>query len=283
MIVDLDGFTVYSEQEQLDGTVKFKMTDLKNWYSSPPIRIDITEIPASDNAFAPTRAYRGSKSMSLEGVCYASDTESAIRDAYQQIAALAPLGMSMTMTVTDAAGTLTQQVWLTDSQVIPFGPRKARFQISLNAPDGRKYEAAEVTSIGPAGGAGDGMIWPLFAGGYLDFGAFSPSGLFTLTNIGTAPAWPTFVVQGALTGGFAIVSGSHIIQYDADLAVGQEVTLSSYAGGRAIQGTSDVTYNMSSSDWVSVLPGQSRNYVFEALGTADANAQTTVTFSGAWW
>jgi hypothetical protein len=284
MIVDLDGWTVISEQDLLVGATKFKLTNLANWYSSPPVRIDITEQPTNDGGFNPVRAYRSSKPMQIEGVCFSTSPEAAVRDAYQRIAALGTTGQQMTLTVTDDVDTKTMRVWLNGNpQVEPFGPASARFAVPIIATDPRKYGPVQTGTTGPSGGSEDGLEWPLFEDGYLSFGEFSPTGLFYIKNEGTAESWPTFKVRGTVTGGFQIVSDQDIIEYSANVPLGSELVLSPYAGGRATTGQSDVTIDLTQSDWAPIEPGETKAYVFVALGTTDANAQLSYAFSSAWW
>ncbi len=288
MIVDLrssqGGLTVYSEDEQLTETVKYKLTGLDNWYSSPPIRITIDEIPDHDGAFNPVRSYRGSKPMALNGFVYAPTAQQAIADGWKMVAAVAPFGEPLTLTVTDDDGVLTQRVWLSGAPaVVPFARSKARFQIPITAMDPRKYGLQQTISTGPVGSSGDGMIWPLFAAGYLDFGTFSPSGLFYLTNTGTAESWPVFTALGTLTDGFRVTSEGDTLTYAATVPLGTLLTLSPYAGGRATVGSSDLTVNLSQTAWPSVKPGQTRAFSFAGLGLSDANALITAFMSPASW
>jgi hypothetical protein len=291
MIVDLrptgaaSGMVFYSDQSQLTETVKYKLTNFVNWENSPPIRITIDEIPDGDGAYNPVRSYRGSKSEALEGFCYGSTSEQAVIDGQRSIAAVAPLGEQLTVTVTEDDGKIfTQNVWLFGTPlVIPFAPGKARFQIPLVATDPRKYAPQQKFTVGISGTSSDGMVWPLFASGYLDFGAFSPSGLFYITNNGTAESWPIFKSRGLINTGFQVISDVDVLHYTATVPLGTEVTLSPYSGGRATIIASDVTTNLTRSNWPSVKPGQTRGFVFTGDGSADQNALLTVLFNEASW
>jgi hypothetical protein len=284
MIVDLDGFRVETLPE--DDPTKFKLTDLVNWYSSPPVKADVPENPQGDSDYNPERVWRKAKKMSLEGVITSTTADAAVAEGYQRIAGLSPLGQSMDLTVTDPTGDYQMTCWLDGGPlVIPFHPQRARFQIPLIAPDGRKYRPQDPIVSGPSGDAANGLVFPLFAGGYLDFGTFSPTGLFYITNSGTAESWPVFRVRGSIdAAGFQILSSAQTLEYAASVPLGTEVTLSPYAGGRATIGQVDVTGdNLIQSDWPSILPGETRLYIFNPLGTYDGNAQITILFSDAWW
>jgi hypothetical protein len=285
MQVDLDALTVSNNPT---GKVMFKLTDLAGWYSSAPVRTEATNAPLTDGAFAPSRSYRGSKALSLEGVSYGGTEEQAIEQAWQMIAALAPQGRSMTLRVTDASGIKTMRVWLNNGpQVLPFKANAARFQIPLIAPDPRKYGETVTYLSTPRTTVSGGLVFPL--GGnptdpYLDFGAFTPSGTQVLQNEGTAETWPTYKILGSIASpGFQITSDTDTVQYSAAVAVGQELILSPYAGGRAVLGGVDVTQNLTLSQWGSIPPGDSRTYVFTALGAVDTNALLTTMVRPAWW
>lgn len=284
MIVTLNGLTISSDGN--GSPVTWKLTDLVNWYSSPPVRADIADLPLADGGFAPARTYRSAKVMSIQGFVYGGTAAQSIQQAWQQIAAVAASGNSMTLTVADDSNDTPYMmtVWLSGNPtVLPFGPNRARFEIPLTAVDPRKYIAQDPI-IAAAGGSTTGLVFPLFDSGYLDFGTFAPAGLFYVTNNGTAESWPIFKVRGAIgTGGFSILSASQNLTYGAAVALGAEITLSPYAGGRVTQGTTDLTSNLTTSNWPSILPGQTRLYIFSPIGTADANALLTANFSDAWW
>lgn len=264
---------------------KFKLIDLENWYSGPTLRTTVTDLPEGDGAFNPGRSWRGAKVMHLKGITTSSSDEAAIADSWQQIAALSPRGESLTLRVEDATGIYTMRVWVNGSaQVLPFAPRKARFQVPLVATDPRKYSPVQVLEpVGPAGGADEGLEFPLFDDGYLSFGSFSPTGLQYITNNGTAESWPIFKVRGTLAEGFQIISGADVIEYPVLVGTGEEVMLSPYAGGRATLGGVDVTHRLTQSAWPSILPGETRLYVFLPSGASDSNARLTTIFQDAWW
>lgn len=281
MIVELDGFVVSTDPE---GPVNFKLRSLENWYSSPPVRIDVAPLPLSDGGFNPVRSYRLPKVMSIQGFCYGATADDAVRLAWEQIAALSPAGESMSLHVTDGASERMMTVWLNGNpQVLPFTHGSARFEVPLIAPDPRKYLLQGERETGASGNSDNGLVFPLFASNALDFGAFAPSGLFFLENNGTAESWPVFRVRGEMIGGFEIVSEGRVLRYGSTVPAGQEVFLSPYAGGRATIGTSDVTSNLTQVDWPSVPGGATQQFVFNALGTANANALLTTVFSNAWW
>lgn len=291
MIVTLDDLLVQTVALPDANGLRWKLTDLVQWYSSPAIRSDISDAPQSDTAFDTDRSWRGSKRMTLEGIITARSTEDAVAYGWQRVAGIAPRGERMLLTVTDPTGTYTMRVRPNGiPQVAPFTDRRARFQIPLEAADGRKYGPwiADLEAQPAGGGAGDGLIFPLFGPegvGTLDFGAFSPSGLIEITNTGTAESWPIFRVQGRIDEpGFQIVSDASILQFSGAVPLGQVLTLSPYSGGRATLGGVDLTgESLTRSEWMPIGPGETRQFAFNPLGAFDGNARLFADFREAWW
>ena len=291
MIVDLDGLLVQTVPVPDANGLRWKLTDLVNWYSSPSVRSDITDAPQSDTAFDTDRSWRGSKRMTLEGIVTAKSVEAAVAQGWMRVAGIAPRGERMTLTVTDPTGTYTMQVRVDGvPAVAPFTDRRARFQIPLTAADGRKYgPLLPGLEAAPAGGAGgDGLVWPLFGPegtGTLDFGAFSPAGLIEIRNTGLAESWPIFRVRGRIEPpGFQIISQGAVIEFAGGVALGDELVLSPYSGGRAVLRGVDVTGEfLTRSDWQPIGPGEMRQFVFNPLGEYDQNARLFADFREAWW
>lgn len=286
MIVTLGGLELRTEPTEYVNGVQFKLVEFVDWYSSATIRTDLEDMPDSDGAFEPEQSLRGSKQMSLEGWVLGKSVEQAVVAGYDVLTALSPLGQAIAAAVEDFGLTRYQSLRINGQiKVKPFTGTKARFQVPVVAADSRKYGPVQTESAGPSGGSGDGLIWPLFGGGTLDFGTFSPSGIITFRNDGTAPSWPMFRVAGSVdAAGFQIISGTNVIEYLAAVPAGSVLTLDPYSGGRATIGGVDVTgAALTRSEWAPVLPGEVRNYVFDPLGTAGASAMMEADFREAWW
>ena len=287
LISDYGSVSVETVPERTVDGLLWKLTDLKRYFSSK-MRNDIEEMPDADGGFDPDQTYRRPKSMTLEGIISASSSEVAVASGYLHLNGLDPFGRGLTLRVTDPTGVYDFAVRLDDVDVVPFTDRRARFQVGVTAVDPRKYGPADTVTVGPAGTSEDGLIFPLFGAvdtGTLDFGAFSPSGRVTITNDGKAPSWPSFVIRGQIdSDGFQIVSDANVIEFLGAVPGGAELSLSPYAGGRAVMSNVDVTGEfLTRSEWSVVAPGESRSYSFIPLGDTDENAQMTVQFRKAWW
>lgn len=262
-----------------EGPNKWRLTGLSGWYSGAGMRGEFVALPYGDGSIPPERTYRDDRLVTVEGIVTAPTQEAAIRQCWAELAAISPEGYAEDLEVEDEEGTFMSSVYVSGApQVLPFAPRKARFQLTLRAPDPVKYGPIQTASTSPSSGSIDGLTFPLFAGGFLDFGAYAPSGTVTIANPGTAPYSPIFKIRGAMTTGFRIVSGDDEIVYSAGVALGTIVTLSPYAGGRATIGTSDVTVNLTSISWPEIGPGETKTFTIVPLGTPDANARLDIEF-----
>lgn len=269
---------------------QIKLSNLRGWYAGPPLKSPTEDMPDSDGAFEPEKSNRGQKRMWLEGWLQATSVEEAEELAYDRVAAIAPLGERLHLQVESTSGIIRYMTVRVDGipDVVPFTDRRARFQIPLVAADGRKYGDPQISGATPAGGSVDGLVFPLVntvAIGTLDFGTFAPTGLVTLTNNGTAPTWPIFHVFGGIAvDGFQIISDQDVIEFLAAVPAGEELILDPYAGGRAVMGGVDVTGGaLTRSEWPAILPGQTRTYSFDPIGSSDGNARLETEFREAWW
>lgn len=291
MIVELGDLVVETVPTPDEVGLRWKLTALQNWYSSPPVISNIEDAPQSDTAFDTDRSYRGAKTDSLEGFVTARSVEEAVSRGWHRVAGLAPRGERLQLQVTDPTGVYTMMCRLDGAPTVrPFTDRRARFQIPLKAADGRKYGPWQTDLEARPGGvaATNGLIYPLFGPkvtGRLDFGAFAPSGLIEMKNTGTADTWPIFRIRGRVNApGFQILSEQGILEYKGAVPVGSELTLSPYSGGRATIGGVDVTGEfLTRSEWPPIGPGETRQYVFNPVGTYDSNARLFADFREAWW
>lgn len=170
----------------------------------------------------------------------------------------------------------TAQGWL----VAPHGPLGFEYQFSITCRDPYKYGPEVQASTGlPA--AGGSLLFPLWSTGRvsMDFGAPGPSGQVTLSNPGTVAAWPLFVVQGPLLGGFTLsdIGSGSLLQFADDTPSGATVVLDA-STGRAWLNGQDRTGSLTSAQWWPV-PAQGASTVqFNAVlngqsGTLTAQMQ----------
>lgn len=132
--------------------------------------------------------------------------------------------------------------------------------------------------------AGGGLAFPIAVPKGLSFGATGVTdapGVFRITNPGTAEVYPIFTVRGPMAS-FTITSENNTIAYSAPIPAGSKLTLSPYAGGRALLDGADVSQNLTQAEWVPVNRESTRGYTLTAVNPG-ADSGLTVDFpEGAW-
>lgn len=282
MIVNLGGMLRF-ENVLYPPAGTFALVDIPGWYDKPSLELDSEPIPGQDGMFPPIDPKYGGRYITLVAdVLSAPHTD--IRQVYwEQFSALR--ARAYELEVTDPFGTLTATVWPNGQARFTVGrvPWIGRVEVPLLAPDPRKYRAQPSVSTQPAGeGTSDGLEFPLFADGYLDFGDFEIAGGFYLSNAGKADSTPYFRVRGGLDGGFSIVSPAGTLTFTGAVPVGQEVVLSAFAGGRAILNGVDRTDLLTVAQWAPIEPGETRPYSFVSLDTYSSTALLTAYMKDAW-
>lgn len=122
------------------------------------------------------------------------------------------------------------------------------------------------------------------AAGVLDFGTGGSTGQVSLTNTGTAPAYPVFrVTADSAPSGFSITetTTSRRLVYSGVLVAGQELVIVSGDGSATLNGTAPRESELSVAQFTPVPPGSSSTWLFEA--TNSVNALLVVEVTPAWW
>lgn len=255
----------------------FTLVDIPGWYDQTQVDLDTENLPGQHGAFPPEDPTYGPRTIQVTADM-TGPPGSDIRTLFWEKFSRLGLGPDR-LTVTDAFGTLYSDTWLMGTPSFKLGAVTwiGRMTLNLYAPDPRKYRyqgGTIETQPGGVGGVIDGLAFPLIdtATGGLDFGTFAVSGGFYLHNSGTIESWPMLTVRGGLPGGFSLVSNIDSLVFSADVPNGQQCVLSPYAGGRAILNGVDRTDALVPV-WTPVQPGETRLYVFSALGSPDTAAR----------
>lgn len=153
--------------------------------------------------------------------------------------------------------------------------------------DPRKYGTWESVPIDATLSQRGGLVTPMVPHKGLSFGLsgdVSFPGVFRLLNPGTAEYYPIFRARGPMYGGFTITSENRQIAFGGDIPRGAELTLSPYAGGRAVLDGIDVSYRLTRADWLTVAGGEERGFLFSPAA-ADGGAQLIIDYppDGAYW
>lgn len=278
-VVD-DGVSAW-EGNVVDSTGALWVVDKEEgWSGSPDVRVESVERTRADGSFDDQHFY-GARLVTLSGRAW-FPTPEALRGGQRRFSGL--LGSrAATLTVDDGVGVLSAGVRLA-------GPVRARltspllldFQLSLLAPDPRKYAAQQVASTGLPVSSG-GLVFPLVFP--LDFGAAGTTGRVTLDNPGTADTWPAFTVTGPLPSGFELtrVETGQRLRYTGALAAGQPVVLDASTGAVLLEGTADRRQLLTAYDWFAVPAGGVATVQFSSLGSSDPAASLEARFRPAYW
>jgi hypothetical protein len=142
---------------------------------------------------------------------------------------------------------------------------KFSYTVDIVAVDPFRYEdgTPDVTGLPTAG---TGHMWPMKWP--IRWGAPGDTGRLTLSNEGSARAWPTFMVHGGTGGGFELeqVGTGRMIRFSQALLFGSTAVINSQDGTVLVDGVSRSTF-LTRRDWFSVAPGETIQVQFRALGT----------------
>lgn len=137
--------------------------------------------------------------------------------------------------------------------------------IPLEAEDPRVYAEEHRYQLFPAG-FGEGLVYPLFADGVLDYGDVTPGSSVPVRNGGTARAYPRFEVQGNWPSGFRITSGQDVVEYGAPVLGRETLVVDMRTGSIAVKNGGDRTHLATRRSWFGVDPGQTIQPRLAAVG-----------------
>lgn len=251
------GDFVFSTHET-DPALESHLTDLKGWHGGVGVTEAGPQRALGHGAF-PQRAYRGPRSVTLEGLIHVEDD--AMRDRAEVLtsAALAD-GDFWPITVTQGALTTWAMVQLDGEIGFTYvGEHAVRVQIPMRTADPYKYGPEKETTLNTPG-TGVGLKWDggLFTGGFLRWGGSVAPG--RMTNDGTTDAWPVFMVSGEFPEGFTITVNGRSVEWPGVVTKRAPVWVDYGAGtvtiGSRDNGT-DATHMLVRRQWEPIPPGRS--------------------------
>lgn len=268
----------------LDGDVAWGFESIDGWHNGPGVQVDQEQRIVSHGQFGQP-GHRTGRTITVNGWVL-GDTRGPVAAALRELDAVLADGQFSTFTVDDVdEGVLSATVQLLDRLQVDWStPTEARFQIQLLAPDPYRYGAVSSDSTGFAMDAvGAGLVFPLFPGGVLDFGALGDPGIASVSNAGTASASVVFRVAGPADG-FTITDTTtgKRVTYLGDLPAGSELVLDGRDGSVVIDGVADRSGDTVVEAWPVLGAGQSRDFLFAPLGGTTAAVLTTETTATYW-
>ena len=148
------------------------------------------------------------------------------------------------------------------------------FKIPVRSEDPFLYGEERQYQLFPRG-FGDGIVYPLFSSGFLDYGTAQSGAGVPIRNEGKATAYPRIVVRGSWPSGFQLVSGRNVISFPSPVVSTAPVTIDTARGRATINGT-DHTHALTRRDWFGVPPRGSIQPRISAIGQGDGWADVYV-------
>lgn len=277
------GYTIRLDDTRPSEGYAISSKGVAGWVSSPQSKVDLTERGQGNGAFPAPQ----------DGIIYAARTVTAYiivlgstrEDVLAKIQALEKtIGHhDVKLRVVDATSD-TYVIGHTEISVPgEWHERSITAELTLVCPDPRRYGSmAKVATMAPpaTGGTGgltysqDGvLLWPL------DWGAQAEaSSICTLTNGGTATAYPVITVAGDMPGGFTVTDIASGRQLTYAYPVTQQgVRLDCLARTASVAGV-DMTRHLSARNFPTIASGGSLTLALMAQGTGQATVEARDTY-----
>lgn len=253
--------------------VEWYLNDLKGW-SDPPGSSGSTDQRGSADGGWLSPAYSAARVVEVEGSLVASDWAAASL-ALDRLWAALPVNITAPMVVNEGTRTLQSNVRQEGDPLVERNAGFARFNLSLVAPDPRRYGAATTADTGLPATTG-GLILPLVLP--LSLAATASSGTLTVTNTGNMESLPMFTVYGPCAP-FTIshpATGRQLASLDT-VPAGRTLVLDTAARTALLDG---VASRVVTGTWLSLPPGTTQ-IVFNASGY-DVLSRLSVTYRSAY-
>lgn len=282
LISDTDTI-VFRHEPTGEGWV-YNNATLDAWYALPDVDAKLAKLakrPNAHGAFGLGQTFTKEHRPIVSGQYYGASTADALV-ARNRLNALFSEGRSLTMRVTDELGVTTREVWLLEAST-DFRYDFSHFPLDIVfvAPDPRRYGPIVSDSEGMPS-TGTGLVWNLGtapSGLYFDWGTEGVLGQVSFTNGGSAATLPRIEVggDGAFAAGFRITeieTGRELI-FNRATNLGEIIVFDSRTQ-RATLASGDVTAFLSSRDWFTIPPGQTRRYQINPLGAVSGAPTMTI-------
>lgn len=237
------------------GDVSAWLIDIPGWFGGVGVKGENTERAFGHGLF-PEPNTRTGRALTMKGTLqFADERGRSLGDRF--VSGLMGDGEFGDLTVEQDELTLSSTVKL-DGEVrhayagTPTTPA-IRFEVPLIAPDPFVYGPQRITQLFPAG-FGEGLRFPLFAQGFLDFGNVAASSKVVVRNAGNAEAHPVVTVRGNFPSGFRLTDGRRVVEYADPVFDTSPAVVDMGAGAVYVNGT-DRTHRCTRREWF-VIPAR---------------------------
>jgi hypothetical protein len=240
------------------------LTRLDNWRAIAPAKNSVDERPQGHGAFRQGKIYRSAKVMPLHAFSECSSIHAA-GARLDYLNGLVGQADTLVLRVTDEFGSTWREVSVVDADLPETPAANFTFTLDLLAVEPRRFGDPNEDTTGlptESGGVEFPLTFPI------DFGEIGDLGRLTLTNTGTADAWPRLIARGGLGSGFVAeeVGTGRVIELARTILIGSEVVIDFRTGTAIVDGGPTVSGQMIRRDWWSVPPGGSTTIQFTVRG-----------------
>lgn len=228
---------------------RYIVTDIAGWYGGVGVSGE-TSTRIGHGVIA-GRKWRTQRALTLKG--HVEVTDPAERDrVMRELSGVLWSGLEGTLTATVDGLTLSCPVTLDgEPGIVPFGVSSVTVQLPLTSSDPWLFGEERTVFLRPVG-SGIGLEYPLFGGGALRYGTAIAAD-DTVTNGGTATAYPSYLVVGDLPGGFRITEGGRTVEWPWPVVMEAPVQIEST--GSVWIGEANVTARATIRQWMPIEAG----------------------------
>ncbi|MEV6817836.1 hypothetical protein AB0M72_03680 [Nocardiopsis dassonvillei] len=270
-----------STNPQPDGEgVRWVLSDVEGWLSTPPTEPIVTPLGLSDRSAAASRFPMNAREITVHGHCLTSAFDTAEDARARLYRAFNGYTTDIPITVTEAVPKTIRARIGGAIETEPIGPSHFVFSVPLIMPDPLKYGVEQQGDTTDAQAPGElsfrfPVAFPLV---FSDSG--QGTGRMALTNTGTAPSFPMSRIAGPLPQGWRIVNetSGQALTFTTGLGAGQVLMIDHAERTATIDGYSIAP--LASGTWWPLLPG--RNNLRFLTPVYDGSASWTASFYDAY-
>lgn len=235
-----------------------------------------TEQRAADHGGWINPAYYTARLIEITGSLIANDEESATA-ALSRLSTAIPLSTLDTFTVDEGFRSLQAAVRQEGDPIFASSRGKARFSLSLTAPDPRRYGTVLISASTGLPITTGGLSLPITLP--VSIGATVSSGVLSVTNDGDFPTAPVFKITGPCPPGATItlVSTGATLRFAEAIPAGRQLVIDTATQTALLDGIAPRTVT---GTWFSYPPGP--NDVAFSASSFDPDALLTSEHRAAW-